>query len=242
MKNTAQTGTTSLYCLILFSAMVIVTSLYEPLAGELLSLRHRAQVQLQLSGLRIALLSYGADFRHLPFTGSDPARSDAYAGAWSLMVTDDPGKNIFSNARIQASADEWQYLGMSSRHYSARWRGPYLDLPGKQAFTDRWGNAIAYYCLDDGKSLRIFLHSAGEDGIYDLANPKLAAIASIFERSRESNWDCIFAFSQPTMLDAHSRCYAGDDLLLEVTRIQKNKLRSGVNKLSKAGKISQNEA
>ncbi len=241
MKNAAQTGSTSLYCLILFSAMVIATSVYEPLASELLTLRHRAQVQLQLSGLRTALLSYGADFRHLPFTGSDPARPEAYAGAWSLMITDDPGKNIFSNARIQANSDEWQYLGMSSRHYSVRWRGPYLDLPGGQAFTDRWGNTIAYYCLDDGKSLRIFLHSAGEDGIYDLAHPKLAAIASTLVRSKESNWACIFAFSQRAMLDAHSPCYDGDDLLLEVTRIHKSKLRSGIEKLSKAGKTSQNE-
>ena len=242
MKNTAQTGSTSLYCLILFTAFFVTTSMYEPLANELLTLSHRAQVQLQLSGLKTALLSYSVDFRHLPFTGNDPTCSEAYAGAWPLMVTDEPGKNIFCNARIPANQDDWQYLGMSPRHYSARWRGPYLDLPGKRAFTDKWGNMIAYYCLDDGKSLRIFLHSAGEDGEYDLANAELASIAGILEDSKDNNWSSIFDFSQRAMLDAHQPCYDGDDLLLEVARISKSKLKPSLEKASNIDTNSQNEA
>ncbi|OGK11508.1 MAG: hypothetical protein A2W80_19620 [Candidatus Riflebacteria bacterium GWC2_50_8] len=242
MKTTEQTGSTSLYCLLLITALIVTTSVYEPLASELLTLSHRAQVQLQLSGLKTALLSYSADFRHLPFTGNDATRSEAYAGAWSLMVTDEPGKNIFCNARIPSNQDDWQYLGMSPRHYSARWHGPYLDLPGKRAFTDRWGNAIAYYCLDDGKYLRIFLHSAGEDGEYDLANPELSSIAEIIEDSKDNNWSSIFDFSQRAMLDAHQPCYDGDDLLLEVTRISKSKLKPSLEKASNIETNLQNEA
>ncbi|PKL44576.1 MAG: hypothetical protein CVV41_04225 [Candidatus Riflebacteria bacterium HGW-Riflebacteria-1] len=242
MRTTAQTGSTSLYCLILITVFFVTTSVYEPLANELLTLSHRAQVQLQLSGLKTALLSYSADFRHLPFTGSDPARPEAYAGAWSLMITDEPGKNIFCNAKIPLNQDDWQYLGMSPRHYSVRWRGPYLDLPGKRAFTDKWGNAITYYCLDDGKLLRIFLHSAGEDGEYDLAHPKLASIARTLEGSKEKNWNSIFNFSQRAMLDAHQPFYDGDDLLLEVTRIPKSKLKPSLEKLANIDTNSQNEA
>lgn len=226
MKPMLNAGNISMYCLLLVTIFWVTTSIYEPMTRELLTLSHRAEVKLQLSRLKISLLSYNADLRQMPFAGRDPAKADAYTAVWRLMIVDEPGINILNNARVSTNPDGWENMGMSVKNYAIRWHGPYLDQSGKQAFTDRWGNQITYYGLEEGKFLRIFLHSAGEDGEYDLGHPKLASLANDLSASRKSNWSNIFNLSARTMLNAHQSSYNGDDLLLEIIRIPLNRLKS----------------
>jgi len=209
----------------MITIVFIVSSMYEPMVGELLDHSYRAQVKMQLAGLKTALISYNDDLHHFPFTGIDAAAPEAYAAAWQLMTTDKSDQNILKDARVPVCSDGWERLGMSPKVLAAKWRGPYINLDSN-AFVDKWGNPIAYYCLDDGKFLKIFLHSAGEDREFDMERPELSSFAKVLELKQSFSWQHAFQIFPRNALDAHRTSYNGDDLLLEVAKIPKNKLKT----------------
>lgn len=224
MKPDKQAGNSSLYYLLLISSFFIVTSMRGPMVSDLIDRSHRSQVKAQLSSLRTSLVSYSTDLRHFPFTGNDPALPEAYADAWQLMINDDAEKNILKQANTVASQTNWDYLGMSPKNYAAKWRGPYLGSGRCETFADMWGNPIAYYSIDDGKFLRIYLHSAGEDGDFDLGRPALASVAATIEPFMGFSWDKVFRIFPRSMADAHNPAYAGDDIVVEVGKVRKTQL------------------
>lgn len=194
------------------------------MVSDLIDRSHRSQVKAQLSSLKTSLVSYNTDLRHFPFSGSDPSCSEAYSEAWQLMITGDAKQNILKQANTVATHTDWDNLGMSPKSYTSRWGGPYLGNGRNDTFVDMWGNPIVYYSLDDGKFLRIYLHSAGEDGDFDLGRPALSSVAATIEPFMGFSWEKVFRIFPRSMADAHNSAYDGDDIVVEVGKIRKTQL------------------
>ncbi len=208
--------------LIIFLAVTLLPSLNGPVVSDLMDRSDRSRVKAQLYSLKTAFISYRSDLRHLPFAGDNPNDSTAYSKVWKYLYADNSAENILLSSYTPEIQGRKCTLAMNSKQYKARWKGPYLfyETPA-DSLIDAWGNPIAYYCIDEGKSLSIFLHSAGEDGIFDMARPELASFSEELKAYQSFSLSRIFNFGGSAIADAHSSNYEGDDLIIQIDRIKK---------------------
>lgn len=222
MENTYSSGTNLVFYLMIFVLVSVLPSMHTPLVNDLVDRSDRSRVQAQLTSLKTAFLSYKSDMRHLPFLGSDPSDASAYEKAWQHLFADNASENMLISSFTPVLGASDKILGMTVKQYKSRWKGPYLfyETP-TESLIDAWGNPIAYYSVDDGKFLRIFLHSAGQDGRFDITNPELTAFSEKLSAYKSFSLRNIIQFGQYTPTDAHSNDYAGDDIIMQIDRIRK---------------------
>jgi len=222
MEPQHQTGSAIFIYLAVFVVISLVASLNEFLIGDLAGRSDRARVKSQLTSLKTAFLSYKGHLKNYPFAGKNPFDASAYARVWKHLYTDETDGNILFSNFVPTIEGEQCTLGLTAPQYKSRWKGPYLMCETQvDSLVDAWGNPIAYYCLDDGRYLRIFLHSAGEDGKFDMARPELAALATELENYKVSRFSRMFQLSNQQMLNADSSDYQGDDLRIQIDQIRK---------------------
>ncbi len=221
MYKSGQTTRTTFFYILMFA--ISVASSLGPMLTDLINRGHRATVAVQLQSLKIALTSFKNDLKHFPFTGTDPFNAAAYVNACSPLFSTDSSSNFLMKREVKNKAETWQNMGLHKSVYARRWRGPYMpaQTQSDKQLRDLWGNKIAYYATDEGKFLRIFLHSPGPDGRFDIIAKRQIGIsdklADLIDYGRTHNWK----FSSDAIVDAHHPLYEGDDIVLEVATIRK---------------------
>jgi hypothetical protein len=214
MQTAAENGNISLFTMTMVLFSFVLASLHEPMLRDLANKKFRAQTKAQIHSIRTALLSFKSDMRHLPYSGNSPYETESYMAAWEILCNNDSVRNPL----VSGSSDHYRQMS------SGRWKGPYIESGRNTAalFKDVWGNPIVYYAVADGRVIRVFLHSAGEDGIFDLGRSELNRLNKKIATTQKQETPDYFAISPGPIVDAHSSCYNGDDILVEVDRFRKS--------------------
>jgi len=222
MTNSYSSGTNLVFYLMIFGLISVLPSLHIPFLNDLVDRNDRSRVQAQLSSLQTAFTSYKSDMRQLPFAGSDHTDPAAYAKVWKHLFADNADENMLLSSFTPLLSSDEKIIGLTARQYKNRWKGPYMfyDTPS-ESLIDAWGNPIAYYAIDDGKFLRIFLHSSGQDGRFDITRPELASFTGQLSAYKSFSLRNLLQFKPTLTADAHSSDYSGDDIVLQIDRIRK---------------------
>ena len=128
----------------------------------------------KLTTLKNALLAYQADVGRLPHTGA--AKCSSYGLAYNEAI--EQGLLSYNCEEENVLLTDIKNVGLKSKYYKRRWKGPYMDTDPSDFMYDAWDNPIRYVA----KGKNIYLWSYGIDGNYDDPDPE-----KVFKRTQDKD-------------------------------------------------------